>query len=103
MPSIEQLQRMLDAEPGDPFLLYAIAQEHQKQGEHERAIERYLACIEHDDGQLYAHYHAARSMDAIGRTDEAIALLRKALAHPACAGDPKARDELQCLLETLGA
>ncbi len=102
MPSLEQLQRMLDAEPGDPFLLYAIAQEHQKQGDHERAIEAYLACIEHDDSQIYAHYHAARSMDAIGRTDEAIALLRKALAHPNCQSDPKARDELRALLEALG-
>ena len=102
MPSLERLQRMLDDEPGDPFLLYAIAQEHQKRDDHERAIEAYLACIEHDDGYLYAHYHAARSMDAIGRTDEAIALLRTALAHPNCRNDPKAHDELRALLEALG-
>ncbi len=103
MPSLEKLQQMLDAEPGDPFLLYAIAQEYQKKGDHERAIETYRACIERDDGQIYAYYHAARSLDAVGRGNEAAALLRSALAHPACRNDPKAREELTALLETLDA
>lgn len=102
MPSIAQLEKMLAADPSDPFLLYGLAQEHARAGDapgHARAVELYDRCLAADPSYLYAYYHKARSLLALGREPDAAQALRAGLAAAARAGDAHAHAELSALLD----
>ncbi len=101
MSRIEQLTRMLDADPNDPFLLYGLAQEHAKNGRHETALEFYDRCLAADAGYCYAFYHKARSLEAMGREAEAVATLRAGATAAKRAGDDHALHEITAYLDML--
>src|SRR5690606_10197121 len=63
VPSIEQLQKLLQAEPDDTFLLYALAQEQAKSGNLGDAIATYDRVIALDPGHAYAWFHKARAQE----------------------------------------
>lgn len=98
---LSKLLSMLEADPGDAFCLYGIAQEHAGNGEHETALEWYAkaAVAAPDDG--YVHFHRARSLEDLGRVDEAITAVRDGLAAAGRSGDAHAQSELNGLLESL--
>ncbi|MEK6702571.1 MAG: tetratricopeptide repeat protein, partial [Planctomycetota bacterium] len=64
MPSLQQLERLLVVDPQDAFVLYAIAQEHAKQGRHADAVAFYDRCLGVNAEYCYAYYHKARSLEA---------------------------------------
>ena len=99
---LEKLQRLLAAEPDDPFCLYGIAQEHAKAGAIELAIEWYDRTIAADPGHAYARFHKARLLEGLGRVDEARVELRLGLEAARAAGDAKAMSELAGALEAIG-
>lgn len=101
MPTIAQLQRLLAAEPGDAFLLYALAQEHAKAGDHTGAVAAYDRCLAVDPGSCYAYFHKARSLAARGEAEAAIATLEEGLAVARRSGDAKAAGEIASELATL--
>lgn len=101
MPTIEQLERLLEADPNDAFVLYGLAQEHAKAGRHDTAIEYYDRVVAVDAGELYAYYHKALSQRELDREDEAIATLRAGVERARAAGDPKALGELSALLDEI--
>jgi len=101
MPSIEQLERLLAADPNDPFVLYGLAQEHAKAGATERAIEFYDRCLEADAAFCYAYYHKARALDAAGRKDDAVASLRAGAEAALTHADAQAAGEIAEYLAAL--
>lgn len=101
MPSLEQLEKLLAADPGDAFLLYGLAQEHAKQGAHKVAVEFYDRCLVADPAYCYAYYHKARSLDAMEKRDDAVATLRAGLKAAKSAGDSHAASEIAALLDEL--
>ena len=70
---LQQLQRMLEKSPDDPFLLYGIGMEHKKAGDEARAIEFFNRTITADPGYCYAYYQ--RGLVCESRGDEAGARL----------------------------
>jgi tetratricopeptide (TPR) repeat protein len=101
MPTIAQLERLLAAEPHDAFLLYALAQEHAKAGDHVGAVAAYDRCLAVDSGSCYAYFHKARSLAAHGEAEAAIATLEEGLAVARRSGDAKAAGEIASELATL--
>lgn len=101
MPTIEQLERLRESDPQDPFVLYALAQEQAKQGLHAEAIGSYRQCLGVDGDYLYAYFHMARSLEADDRDDEAIEVLREGLGRATAAGDDKARAEIGQYLDSI--
>lgn len=99
MPSAEQLRRLLEREPSDPFLLYALAQELAKAGDWPGAIEQFDRCLEADPQYLYAYYHKAKTLHAAGHQSQALAAARAGLAAARGARDSHAQAELEALLE----
>jgi tetratricopeptide (TPR) repeat protein len=101
MPSIEQLERLLAADPGDAFVLYGLAQEWARRGDVGRAAEFYDRCLAADPGYLYAYFHKARALEGAGRREEALAALRSGAAMARRAGDSHAVSEISGYLEEL--
>ncbi|MDX2147140.1 MAG: tetratricopeptide repeat protein [Planctomycetota bacterium] len=90
---LEQIQAMLVRSPGDPFLLYALAQEQAKAGNHAQAVLAYDRCLAADPTYYYAYYHKARSQEELGDAAGLIATLDAGIA--ASRGkDAKAHAEL---------
>jgi tetratricopeptide (TPR) repeat protein len=101
MPSIAQLERLLETDPEDAFVLFGLAMEHAKTGAHPAALEYFDRAIAADPTNSYHHFHKARSLESLDRTPEAAAVLREGLGalqdHP----DPKAASELSGYLAAL--
>lgn len=101
MPTIAQLEKLLAMDDTDSFVLYALAQEHAKQGDHDRAIGLYDRCIAIDPEQNYAYFHKARSQEAQGNTTDAIATLEAGLTNATATSDQKAAGEIATYLQSL--
>ncbi len=92
---------MLAAEPNDAFVLYGLAQEYAKAGEHRRAVEYFDRCLEADPNYHYGYFHKARSLEALGRKDDAVATLRAGLDMARRGRDEKAAGEIATYLDEL--
>lgn len=101
MPSLEQLQRLLEADPDDAFVLYGLAQEYARLGRWSDAIAHYDRCLGVDPLYCYAYYHKARVQARTGDLTGASATIRRGLDAARRAGDTHAAAELQVLLESL--
>lgn len=101
MPSIAQLTKLLAVDPADTFVLYGLAQEHARLGEHAQAVEWYNKCLAIDPHYCYAYFHQARSFQALGDSAAAIATVRKGIEAARKVQDGKALGELQGLLVEL--
>lgn len=102
MPSIEQLQRLLELEPGDAFLIYGIAQEHLKAERYAEAIEWFDRTIDADADHCYAYFFKARALDEQGLQDEALVVCDAGIANARRIGDAKALSELSGLRDEIG-
>lgn len=101
MPSIEALEKLLQADPKDAFILYGLAHEHAKLGKHPTAIEFYDRCIGEDPAYCYAYYHKARSLQAMERIDDAVKTVNEGIKQARGSNDGHAVSELQALLMEL--
>ena len=103
MPSIAQLEKLLAAEPDDPFLWYGLAQEHAKAGAGgvEKALAAYDKCLSLDPLYCYAYFHKARCLADAGRVGEAVAVVKAGLDAAKRAPDSHALSELSGLLDEL--
>lgn len=101
MPSIAQLTKLLAIDPADTFVLYGLAQEHARLGDHAAAIQWYDKCLAVDPLYCYAYFHQARSQQALGNLPAAIAATRAGIDAARKAQDGKALSELQGLLVEL--
>jgi len=94
MPTRAQIQRLLDLEPNDPFMLYAMATDHAKESEHLEAVSFYERTIEADPDYCYAYYHMARSLEALNRIEEAKIVLDHGLEAAQHTNDAKGISEI---------
>lgn len=97
MPTREQIQSLLEKEPNDPFLLYALAQDYAKANEHEDAITYYQRTLDADPEYCYAYFHMARSLQSLGRDDDAVRILDVGLESAKRINDHKAVSEISSL------
>ncbi|MDX2017678.1 MAG: tetratricopeptide repeat protein [Planctomycetota bacterium] len=101
MPSLEQLRKLYAADPNDPFVLYALAQEHARLGQVEESLAHYDRCLSADPAYCYAYYHKAKVLAGAGREPEAIAVLRTGLTAARQARDTQAQGEISAFLDEL--
>lgn len=97
MPSIEQLERLLAADPNDAFVLYGLAQEHAKAGRTDIAVGFYDRCLQADPTYCYAYYHKARALANAGRSADALKTANQGKAAAKQTGDGHALSELSAL------
>lgn len=98
---LAQLQKLLEAEPNDPFLLYGAALEHKKVGDADKAIEYLDRTLVADAGYCYAYYQKAQILEESGDEEAAIGVYKEGIAAAERAGDAHAKDELAAALMIL--
>ena len=98
---MEQLQRMLERNPKDAFLLYAIALEHKKAGEAKQAIEFLKKTIEVDPSYCYAYHQLGLVRESLGEMEEAKQAYRDGIAAARKAGDAHAAGEIEGALSMI--
>ncbi|HZW09021.1 MAG TPA: CDC27 family protein [Phycisphaerales bacterium] len=101
MPRTERLLQLLDKSPRDDFLLYGLAIEHAKSGEHETALQYFDRAIEANRDNPYHYYHKAKSLEALERIDEALGTLRAGAAVAQEADDAKAVGEIRGYIDMI--
>jgi tetratricopeptide (TPR) repeat protein len=98
MSRIKQLESMIETDPSDPFLPYALALEHAKAEDHEAAVGAFDKCLDIDASYAYAYFHKAKSLAALNRSEEAVSVLESGLREAQHANDSKAASEISELL-----
>ena len=101
MPSIAQLEKLLDIDPNDPFVHYGLGQECAKLGQLEEAVKHYGQTIELDPSYCYAYYFLGQTLHALDRCPQAMEVLNRGLDIATGVGDGKASAELKQLIQSL--
>ena len=99
----QQLEAMLAEDPNDEFLRYALAMEFVNAGEHESAVSHLRELIALHPAKPYvpAYQMAGQSLLKLGRTGEAIPILREGVAEAQKQGNLHAAGEMQGMLDTV--
>jgi tetratricopeptide (TPR) repeat protein len=92
---LERLIEMRKEDPNDPFLLYAIAMEHQKAQQLELALTFYEELIETHPDYVGTYYHLGKLYEQLKKTDEADACYQIGMKVARKMGDNHAYNELQ--------
>ncbi len=101
MNRLEQLHKLLEKTPADPFLTYGIALEHKKAGEPKFAVEWLDKTIQIDSQYCYAYYQKGQVLESMGHTDQARHAYNEGIKASRAAGDAHAMSEIQGALDML--
>ena len=101
MPRLEQLQKLLEREPNDTFLLYGIALEYKKAGVFEEALNFLSSVTELDPGYCYAYHQRGLIHEARGDIPAAKKAYQDGIAAATKKGDAHAREEIAAALAML--
>ncbi len=98
----QQIETMLDDDPQDSFLRYALAMELRKEGDLTTSIERMRTLIDGDPPFVPAFLMSAQQLVELRRIDEASAILRDGIQQARNQGETHAAAEMAELLTRLG-
>ncbi len=98
---ITALQSMLDADPGNCFVRYGLAQEHAKAGADQEAVAEFRRIVEVDPSYQAAYYHGGKALQRLGDADAARSMYEKGSQVAQQSGDAHALSELEAALAEL--
>jgi tetratricopeptide (TPR) repeat protein len=98
---LAQLEKLLEREPTDPFLLYGVAMEHKKAGRTADAIEFFDRTIAADAGYCYAFYQLGQTYEQMGDVARAKKAYEDGIAAARVKGDDHALSEIEGALSML--
>ena len=104
MSRIAQLEDLHAADPDDPFLTYALAQEYVKADRTLEGLMMFEHLVNAHPDYVPTYYHYASVLYGLGNRNEAIRLIEKGITTGTAAGDHHAVSEMKGLLSlwTLG-
>ena len=101
MPSREQLQKMLERDPTDLFLNYALAMQCASEGDEEEAAERLARiCIDHPD-DVASWFQRGQILYRLGEVDESRAVIVSGIEVAQRVGNAHAEGEMRGFLDLL--
>ena len=101
MPSCDQLQLMLDANPADEFLQYSVAMACASEGNNEEAAERLKALCTASPDHVSAWFQRGQILNRLDETDEAREVLQTGIAAAQRVGDSHAEAEMRAFIDML--
>ncbi len=102
MSRLDQIQKMLTAEPNDVFLNFALAMELAKVGQPEEAVAQFKRINQLHPDYIPAYFQQGNTLINLGRMHDASAILREGIDVAKRTGDHHAAQEMGELLATLG-
>lgn len=97
----EQIQSMLEADPTDPFLLYALAMEDRKDGHLDVAVRGLERVLSQNEQYVAAYFQKAQILHELGETETACQALKDGIAMARKVGDDHAASEMEGFLEMI--
>ena len=101
MPRREQLEELLNSDPDDVFLLYAVAMAYASEGQPEVAIERLEQVIDRDPQYVAAYFQRGQFLAQRGDAEAAREVIERGIAVAQQVGDAHAASEMSGFLATL--
>ncbi len=98
---LAHLRQLLEAEPNDPFLNYAIGIEHFNSQDFEEAKGVFQSLLDRSPDYVPTYYQFAMTLVHLGDADGAIEVIEKGIPIARKAGEKKTANELTMLLEDL--
>ncbi|MCW3084820.1 MAG: tetratricopeptide repeat protein [Bacteroidetes bacterium] len=94
MSRLQQLQQMLQDEPNDSFLNYALALEYAKENDLSQAISIIEKIVERDENYLGAYYQLGKLYEQQNLSEKAISTYHKGITIAKAQNNKKAQGEL---------
>lgn len=101
MDKIAALKEILALDPKNSFARYGVAMELAKQGQVEVALAEFDTLLANDPDYTAGYFMAAQTLNAAGKTAEAIERLKAGIASATRAGNSHAINEMQAMLDDL--
>ena len=101
MDKIAALTEILKTDPANAFARYGLAMEHLGQGNTSGGLAEFATLIEKNPDYVPAYQMSAQTLARLGRTGEAIALLKHGLTAAQRTKNVHAASEMQTLLDDL--
>lgn len=101
MSRLDQLLVMLNEEPHDAFLRYAVAVEYEAAGNTAEAISRITALLTDLPEYLGAYYKLGQLYEQIGASDKALDVYRRGAIVAQKQGNKKTLGEINTAIELL--
>lgn len=103
LPSRRQLEQLLESEPDDVFLRYALAKACISEGDIESGLTRFRDVIDRQPDYVPAYFQAGQALADHGRLDEAREIVARGIEIARRVGDRHAESEMTEFLDSLGA
>lgn len=98
---MDVLKSMVEQNPADAFARYGLAMEYVNAGELEQALEQFRQLLETNPDYAAGYYHAGRTLERLGRVEDAREIYQKGIAVTTRTGDGHTRSELQAALDMI--
>ena len=95
---LSKLQELLKHDPGDTFVLYAIAMEHKKAGRMKEAGGFFDQVLAIDPGYCYAYHQKGMMFESAGDVESARKVYQQGIQAAKKKGDTHAADEIAAAL-----
>lgn len=101
MNRIEKLREYLNESPNDSFLQHALALEHVKMGEDEKARALFESILQHDEDYVGSYYHLGKLLERTGDHEAALEIYQRGMKVADRLQDRHAGNELRSAWEEL--
>jgi len=98
---LDKLLEMLEKQPSDAFLLYAVGFEYEAAGKDDQAMDYYTTILEQEPDYLPVYYQAGLLQANLGNDAKAIELLESGIELAKKQKDRKTENELRQALEEM--
>lgn len=98
---LETLKSMVAQDPSSTFARYGLAMEYVNLGRLDEAVEEFRSLLGSNPDYAAGYYHGGRTLERMGKIDEARAMYEKGIEVTARTGDGHTRSELQAALDML--
>ena len=102
MPSLDDLKKLAESSPQDPFPRYGLAMELKRQGRQAEAVAAFQALLERFPAYVPGHQQLGLALAAAGKLAEAREAYLVGIDAAEKSGNRHAADEMRSALNMLG-
>ena len=101
MPTVQQIEAMLNDTPEDTFLLYALAMELDNEAQHDRSLDIFDKLMKQSPPYVPAFFMASQQLVRLDRNEEAKKFLASGIEQAKTQGDSHAAGEMTEFLASI--